>query len=81
MYCLQVSIFGMKMTYFKKPDYLKTKSYQDNPSLLADEAFNAMFGTKKSTRISKSRTNDAVEASADVFNNISTCVYRISHKY
>lgn len=81
MFYLQVSIFGAKMTYFKKPDYYKVKTYEANPSMIANEEFNSVFGTKKSLRASKSRTSNAVDVSTDVFDNISTCMYRINHKY
>jgi len=46
---------------------------------LADknQEFNLVFGTKKSSRISKSKVNNTIEVPTDVFENISfSCMYR-----
>lgn len=66
-----MSIYRTKVTYLKKPDYLKLKTYEDQ-SLDKDHEFNMVFGTKKAARISKSKTNDAIDISSDLLNNIST---------
>ncbi|CAI6357730.1 unnamed protein product [Macrosiphum euphorbiae] len=67
----KVSVYGAKVTYLKKPDYFKMKTFEDQSLTNKNEEFNLVFGTKKSSRISKSRVNNVVTVPADVFNNIS----------
>jgi len=48
------------------------KTYED-PAVQQNQEFNEIFGTKKLTRISKSKANDdAINVSTDIFTNIST---------
>jgi len=60
------------VTYLKKPDYFKLKTYEGLSLLDKNQEFNMVFGTRKSSRISKSITNDMIDISSDVLNNIST---------
>lgn len=64
------------MTYLKKPDYFKLKTFEGQ-SLNKDHEFNLVFGTKKSLRISNSRNLDSVNTSQEIFENISSCEYII----
>jgi len=59
------------VTYLKKPDYFKMKTFEDQTLSDKNQEFNSVFGTKKSSRISRSRVNNAVDVPTDVFNNIS----------
>lgn len=74
-FCTQVSIYGTKTVFLKKPDNLKKKTVE-NHSLNKNEEFHEVFGTKKSSRIQKSKTNSEVGVSTDIFQNISSnCMY------
>lgn len=59
------------MTYLKKPDYYKLKTYDDPSLSTTNFDFNTVFRTKKAARIAKSKINDEVNISSDVLNNIS----------
>lgn len=73
---MQVSIYGTKVTYLKKPDDLKMKTYNDQSVIDKNLEFNMVFGTKKAVRLTKSRTNDTFNASTDIFENITpSCMY------
>lgn len=53
------------------------KTFEDEALTDKNQEFNLVFGTKKSTRISRSRVNNAVDVPTDVFNNIScSCMCR-----
>uniref|UniRef100_A0A2S2NL98 Uncharacterized protein n=1 Tax=Schizaphis graminum TaxID=13262 RepID=A0A2S2NL98_SCHGA len=67
----KVLVYGTKVTYFKKPDYFKMKTFEDQTLADKNQEFNLVFGTKKSSRISKSRVNNSVDVPTDVFENIS----------
>lgn len=70
------------MTYLKKPDYFKMKTFEDQTLTDKNLEFNSVFGTKKSSRVSKSRVNNAVDVSTDVFENIScSCMCGFLNKY
>jgi len=70
------------VTYLKKPDYFKMKTFEDQTLTDKNLEFNSVFGTKKSSRVSKSRVNNAVDVSPDVFENIScSCMCRFLNKY
>ncbi|VVC36554.1 Hypothetical protein CINCED_3A022368 [Cinara cedri] len=70
---MQVSIFGAKVTYFKKPDYFKLKTFEENNlSKDKDQEFNVTFGTKRSSRMSKAKSKEAVTATETIFDNISS---------
>lgn len=71
----QVSIFGAKVTYFKKPDYLKPKTYEEKKVINKDSEFNKVFGTKKSLRYFNSKNNEIINTSTNILNNISTCMF------
>lgn len=60
------------MTYFKKPDYFKMKTFEDDSLINKNHEFNLVFGTKKLTNISKSKNNDTVVTLKNVFENISS---------
>jgi hypothetical protein len=67
--------------YLKKPDYFKTKTFEDDSLTDKNHEFNKVFGTRKSIRMSKSRINDTVDSKTDVFDNISSsCKHRINYK-
>lgn len=69
------------MTYFKKPDYFKLKTFeQSNLSSNYDKErqFNAVFGSKRSKRMSNARNKDNVVTTETVFKNISSCMYIIN---
>lgn len=70
-YTNKVSVYSTKVTYLKKPDYFKMKTFEDQTLTDKNEEFDSVFGTKKSARISKSKVNDVVDVSTDVLNNIS----------
>lgn len=77
---VQVSIYGSKVTYFKKPDYFKMKTFEQNNLLIdKDHQFNVIFGTKKLSRVSKARNKEDAVAKETVFNNISSSMYRIKY--
>lgn len=78
---VQVSIYGTKVTYFKKPDYFKLKTFEQSNLSLTDKehAFNVVFGTKKISRLSKSKNKEVVVAKETIFNNISSSMYRIKY--
>lgn len=64
------------MTYLKKPDYFKMKTFEDESLTDKNHEFNIVFRTKKSSNVSKSKSNVAVATSIDVFDNIScNCEY------
>lgn len=70
----KVTIIGTKVTYLKKPDYFKLKTFEGQ-SKINNQTFNLAFGTKKSQRISNSIDNDVVNHSINIFENISSCEY------
>lgn len=77
---MQVTIYGTKTVFLKRPDYLKIKTFE-NQSQNKNEEFNTVFGTKKSIRISKSKIHNEVSVSSNIFSNISTnCMYRFCSK-
>lgn len=81
MHYLQVSIYGSRVTYLKKPDYFKMKTLEGQTLLDKEDEFVTVFGTKKSSRISKSRKDESIISSTDVIENITaSCVYIIGHK-
>ncbi|KAE9543874.1 hypothetical protein AGLY_001852 [Aphis glycines] len=67
----KVLVYGTKVTYLKKPDYFKMKTFKDQSLTDKNQELSAVFGTKKASRISKSRVNNAVNVSENVFDNIS----------
>lgn len=67
----KVLVYGTKVTYLKKPDYFKMKTFEDQSLIDKNQELSSVFGTKKASRISKSRVNNAVGVSANVFDNIS----------
>lgn len=74
-------MYGTKVTYLKKPDYFKMKTFEDESLGDKSQELSLVFGTKKATRISKSKTNNAIDVPTDVFNNISfSCMYKILYK-
>lgn len=75
---MQVSIYGSRVTYLKKPDYFKMKTLEGQTLLEKEDEFASVFGTKKSSRISKSRKEESIVSSTDVIENITaSCVYII----
>lgn len=65
--------------FLKKPDYFKMKTFEDNSLTDKNHEFNKVFGTRKSTRMSKSRLNDTVDSTTNVFDIISsTCKHNIN---
>jgi len=67
----RVSIYGMKTTFFKKPDYLKRGTIESQ-SVNKNDEFNLVFGTKKSSRAYKSRINNEINVTTEIFKNISS---------
>lgn len=58
------------------------KTFEDQSLTDINQELNVVFGTKKSSRISKSRVNNAVGVSTNVFDNISfSCTYLFLYKY
>lgn len=52
------------------------KTYNEQSVVDKNLEFNLVFGTKKAARLSKSRTNDTINVSTDIFENIiSPCTY------
>lgn len=78
---MQISIYGSRVTYLKKPDYFKMKTLEGQSLLHKEEEFASVFGTKKLSRISKSRKDESIVSSTDIFENISaSCVYIINNE-
>ncbi|XP_015375610.1 PREDICTED: uncharacterized protein LOC107170101 isoform X2 [Diuraphis noxia] len=67
----KVSVYGANVTYLKKPDYFKMKTFEDQTLTDKSLEFNSVFGTKKSSRVSRSKVDNVVDVSTDVFENIS----------
>lgn len=66
--------------YFKKPDYFKMKTFEDDSLTDKNYEFNKVFGTRKSSRMLKSRNNDTIDSKSNVFDNItSSCKRRINY--
>jgi len=58
------------------------KTFEDQSLTDKNQELNVVFGTKKALRISKSRVNNAVGVSTNVFDNISfSCMYLFLYKY
>lgn len=58
------------------------KTFEDQSLTDKNQELSTVFGTKKASRISKSRVNNAVGVSANVFDNISfSCMYLFLYKY
>lgn len=76
--CTQVKIYASKITYLKKPDYYKLKTFEDQSMTNKDQEFNSVFGTKKLSRMSKLRSSQTVDVTKNIFDNISSsCMYKM----